>query len=671
MADNTERYVSIFEAIDKMSAPLKRMEAQARKLEQQIDRLAVKQKRLNAEQLIMARHTNQSTASMDKYTTSINRSNREAFRFNATLSRASRTMRSMDRGTSVNTGLGGSRRAIRDMNTDSERLVDNFTQFRSLMGRLGTGGFDKLLKGLGPLGTIAGGLGSVASTWAGTMAVPGAAMAGGTGAVLMGGAAQYTKTALEKALEFEKNKVSLVSAVGDPVLGQQLYNTSMNAAADSSSLDPNSALKTTQTLLEYTKDPVQVQKYLRLFEKVKANTGMGDDDILASFRQAIGGDMASAKDRFNTGSAQLESNGFTSGQSGLQNLDAVDKIMNARGVDDSYLNAMNNTGAGKLAKAQERINLMMAETGSGILESLKPQLDRVNTFLEGPGGQKMTEQLTKWVTGVGNALFDTIGKFAQDGPRIMDIIGNSFKNLTSLITMLGENKDKVLDLFEKSNKFTSDLIDAGPQLLEAGKSMMDAGQVLLDNLVLLAPAITEAANALNVLFDSANSIIRGITGKEQKKWEEKDSTEKFGLMGKWLGYGDNKTLNKIGDAISFSVPGPKEWFSDEDGSSPKYQTNSFFSGPQVPFIDGSHANGLERVPFDGYIAELHKGERVQTAQEVRAEKQNATASSVSATQTSAAPVIQFQGDIHLPGVNNAEDFIQEILNMVSLKGALG
>lgn len=31
--------------------------------------------------------------------------------------------------------------------------------------------------------------------------------------------------------------------------------------------------------------------------------------------------------------------------------------------------------------------------------------------------------------------------------------------------------------------------------------------------------------------------------------------------------------------------------------------------------DGSHAGGLDYVPFDGYIAELHKGERVQTARE--------------------------------------------------------
>ncbi|RQR37853.1 phage tail tape measure protein [Burkholderia sp. Bp9142] len=35
-------------------------------------------------------------------------------------------------------------------------------------------------------------------------------------------------------------------------------------------------------------------------------------------------------------------------------------------------------------------------------------------------------------------------------------------------------------------------------------------------------------------------------------------------------------------------------------------------------VDGSHASGLYRVPFDGYVAELHAGERVLTAREARA-----------------------------------------------------
>lgn len=36
---------------------------------------------------------------------------------------------------------------------------------------------------------------------------------------------------------------------------------------------------------------------------------------------------------------------------------------------------------------------------------------------------------------------------------------------------------------------------------------------------------------------------------------------------------------------------------------------------QAPAVDGSHAGGLDYVPFDGYIAELHRGERVLTQSE--------------------------------------------------------
>lgn len=40
-----------------------------------------------------------------------------------------------------------------------------------------------------------------------------------------------------------------------------------------------------------------------------------------------------------------------------------------------------------------------------------------------------------------------------------------------------------------------------------------------------------------------------------------------------------------------------------------------FMGSAFSFISGSHRNGLDYVPYDGYVAELHKGERVLTAEE--------------------------------------------------------
>lgn len=42
-----------------------------------------------------------------------------------------------------------------------------------------------------------------------------------------------------------------------------------------------------------------------------------------------------------------------------------------------------------------------------------------------------------------------------------------------------------------------------------------------------------------------------------------------------------------------------------------------FSGTNWNTYDGSHAGGLDYVPYDGYIAEVHKGERILTATEAR------------------------------------------------------
>jgi len=52
---------------------------------------------------------------------------------------------------------------------------------------------------------------------------------------------------------------------------------------------------------------------------------------------------------------------------------------------------------------------------------------------------------------------------------------------------------------------------------------------------------------------------------------------------------------------------------------------------QYTRINGSHANGLDYVPFDGYVAQLHRGEKVLTASESAAA--SATADEVKALRS--------------------------------------
>jgi hypothetical protein len=56
-------------------------------------------------------------------------------------------------------------------------------------------------------------------------------------------------------------------------------------------------------------------------------------------------------------------------------------------------------------------------------------------------------------------------------------------------------------------------------------------------------------------------------------------------------------------------------------------------------VDGSHANGLGYVPFDGYIGRLHKGEAVLTAEENKAYRAGIGASVAAGTANPAGNVI--------------------------------
>lgn len=81
----------------------------------------------------------------------------------------------------------------------------------------------------------------------------------------------------------------------------------------------------------------------------------------------------------------------------------------------------------------------------------------------------------------------------------------------------------------------------------------------------------------------------------------------------------HQVVDSIMSGISAAWDGLVSWFNGI--------WDSLFGGRNVDVnvnanatssgVNGSHAGGLNYVPFDGYIAELHKGERVLTADEAR------------------------------------------------------
>lgn len=78
-----------------------------------------------------------------------------------------------------------------------------------------------------------------------------------------------------------------------------------------------------------------------------------------------------------------------------------------------------------------------------------------------------------------------------------------------------------------------------------------------------------------------------------------------------------KLVNDIKSGINSAWAGLKSWFKGLwDGLFGNLTANVTINKSSSG-TDGSHASGLDYVPFDGYIAELHKGEMVVPADEAR------------------------------------------------------
>lgn len=117
-----------------------------------------------------------------------------------------------------------------------------------------------------------------------------------------------------------------------------------------------------------------------------------------------------------------------------------------------------------------------------------------------------------------------------------------------------------------------------------------------------------AWNAIKNVFNGWREFFSGL-------WD--DLTSAFsGVLGWFTDVGKN-IVGGIKNGIASAWDGLKSWFNGIwnslfGGRSVNVHVNKTQSGARV---DGSHAGGLRSVPFDGYIAELHKGERVLTRKE--------------------------------------------------------
>lgn len=252
---------------------------------------------------------------------------------------------------------------------------------------------------------------------------------------------------------------------------------------------------------------------------------------------------------------------------------------------------------------------IMSTLVSGIAEQLPTLipaavqliLDLTTSLIENV--DQLVDAAVAIIEGLTEGVIDSLPLLLEQMPVIIGKITAAF---------IKSFPDLVIAVVEAVNNLRFTVVDMFPELIDSvGATMGEIGM-----------AIQDGADDWNSKFEDFGGRLYDWTENFNKKMKEAwdkiiDNVTEFltpaldlgrQLMEKLIDGFVNGVANikeKVKEGASKFVDGIKDFFGGvfEDG---------FNFGVSV---DGSHAGGLNYVPFDGYIAELHRGERVLTAAE--------------------------------------------------------
>ena len=273
-------------------------------------------------------------------------------------------------------------------------------------------------------------------------------------------------------------------------------------------------------------------------------------------------------------------------------VDAIHVIQTEMGITGTTAKEASSTIQGSLSSmksAWQNLIVGIADENADIEGLINRFVDSVVTV-----GQNLIPRIEQIFKGIGTLIEKLAPVIGEALPQLITTVLPSLLSagmalLMGLIDGIVSNFDALIEAaFQVIDMLLNGIIENLPKLIEMGVEMLGKLAVgliqAIPDLVMKIPEIIAA-------------IVRGFT----------NSLPKITQVGRNI-------ISSLWDGIKQMWSNVVSWFSNA--------WSSLFGNKSVDVgvngkVNGSHANGLDYVPFNGYIAELHKGEMVVPAAEAR------------------------------------------------------
>ena len=365
-----------------------------------------------------------------------------------------------------------------------------------------------------------------------------------------------------------------------------------------------------ETQIEYTvsyKDWDAAQKkadeYRKTIDELMDAGGLSVQDFndMEAYLEALQGEA----DSLSAQTVALQENMANQQQQVDQTTKTLEK---ATAAYDEYAQSINNTTAANTSyqsTSEEQVQKLDA-----VAEALQPlvdyqnevrdaTMDQVNSVISGFDKMEVGTEATidSMIEGLSSqiAFMDTYATNMQEASRrgvneglLASLADGSVESAEYLSAILTGTDDDITALNKKWLRTQEGKDDFAEVLAAMKLDADDEYQAILDKATTTIAGLDMSGAAYTSLSSTVQGIIDGISSKAPEVQTAVDNIQ--GML----------------DSLIF----------------PDFQFGDIWLGGGIKtkswkqaVIDGSNANGLDYVPFDGYISELHKGEAVLTAEE--------------------------------------------------------